>query len=62
MLSHMEETEVSCPFCGETITILVDPSVADQTYIEDCSVCCRPIEFHVRSEDGQLQEVEIVRS
>ncbi|MEQ8314337.1 MAG: CPXCG motif-containing cysteine-rich protein [Gammaproteobacteria bacterium] len=36
-----------CPYCGEPIELLVDRSVATQQYIEDCSVCCRPIEISV---------------
>jgi len=36
-----------CPYCGEHFTVLVDCSVPEQQYIEDCEVCCRPIEFHV---------------
>ena len=36
------EKLITCPFCWETITILVDPSES-QTYTEDCFVCCRPI-------------------
>ncbi|MEQ8486802.1 MAG: CPXCG motif-containing cysteine-rich protein [Pseudomonadales bacterium] len=39
--------DVGCPYCGEPITVLVDPSVADQQYVEDCSVCCRPISLTV---------------
>lgn len=35
--------ETACPYCGETIELLVDPSAGGQQYIEDCSVCCRPI-------------------
>ena len=35
--------DISCPYCGELINILVDPSMAEQNYIEDCQVCCRPI-------------------
>jgi len=34
---------VTCPYCGENIELLVDDSVAEQDYYEDCSVCCRPI-------------------
>ena len=35
--------------------MLLDPQDADQDYIEDCQVCCRPIEFHVsESTDGSL--------
>ncbi|MBY0471566.1 CPXCG motif-containing cysteine-rich protein [bacterium] len=42
-----EESSIECPFCGEEITILVDVSVRRQNYIEDCSVCCRPIQLEV---------------
>ena len=34
---------VYCPYCGENIELLVDMSVEHQEYVEDCSVCCRPI-------------------
>ena len=39
---HLHEKQITCPFCWESITILVDPSES-QTYTEDCFVCCRPI-------------------
>lgn len=35
--------EVYCPYCGEIIEIILDLSVEHQEYVEDCSVCCRPI-------------------
>ena len=35
--------EVLCPYCGELITLMLDLSVEEQSYIEDCSVCCQPI-------------------
>lgn len=46
---HLEQVErdIACPYCGETITVLIDNSVPYQEYIEDCQVCCRPIEFVV---------------
>ena len=40
------EKRIGCPYCGETITIVIDESVPEQTYIEDCQVCCRPIVVH----------------
>lgn len=44
---------VQCPFCGESSEVLIDPSVTRQEYIEDCQICCRPIQFHVLlTEDG----------
>ena len=35
--------DISCPYCGETITLVIDDSAGAQRYIEDCHVCCRPI-------------------
>ncbi|MEM8499028.1 MAG: CPXCG motif-containing cysteine-rich protein [Pseudomonadota bacterium] len=45
------EQRTQCPYCGETITVLIDDSIEQQDYIEDCQVCCRPIELTV-SVDG----------
>ncbi len=42
-VSDLLETQISCPYCGEALTVLVDPSEVGQEYIEDCQVCCRPI-------------------
>ena len=42
---------VQCPYCGETIEVLIDESAGDQQYIEDCSVCCRPIGIAVSVDD-----------
>ncbi len=44
----IQETDISCPYCGEVISVLLDGSVDAQEYIEDCQVCCCPIVFHVR--------------
>jgi hypothetical protein len=46
-MPELTEKPISCPYCGETITILVDDSLPEQEYIEDCQVCCRPIALHV---------------
>lgn len=39
----LQETDIACPYCGENNTLTVDDSAGDQQYIEDCTVCCRPI-------------------
>lgn len=36
-----------CPYCGESIELVVDTSISAQEYIEDCQVCCRPITVSV---------------
>ena len=51
----LPSTSIQCPYCGESITVLVDDSAGDQHYIEDCQVCCRPISIQVTVEDGQWQ-------
>lgn len=47
MMNELQEHSVQCPYCGEAIDILIDCSVPQQSYIEDCQVCCRPIIFNV---------------
>jgi hypothetical protein len=55
-MNQLQENDIGCPYCGETITILIDESVESQQYIEDCQVCCRPIEVVVYiSPDGDSQ-------
>lgn len=39
----LEELTANCPYCGETIELLIDITGGDQHYFEDCQVCCRPI-------------------
>ena len=46
-VNYQEEALVNCPYCGEAIVLLIDPSVSHQSYIEDCEVCCRPIVIEV---------------
>jgi|TARA_B110000459_G_C16263859_1_gene338993 hypothetical protein len=41
----MEEHFFQCPYCWEEISMLLEPSNTEQQYIEDCEVCCRPIQI-----------------
>ncbi|EMY80354.1 CPXCG motif-containing cysteine-rich protein [Psychroflexus gondwanensis] len=52
----MFEHHFQCPYCWEDISMLLDPSVRQQTYVEDCEVCCNPIEVTTRFEAEELQE------
>jgi transcription elongation factor Elf1 len=51
--------ELNCPHCGEPITLFVDLSVESQSYIEDCSVCCRPMQVSYSAEGGELQSIGV---
>lgn len=60
-MSSLDPVEIECPYCGETIELLIDTSVGDQEYIEDCQVCCRPISIVVSIDPDGLPEVEVRR-
>ena len=64
MESHVNEIEYFfyCPYCGERISMLVDLNVNKQLYIEDCEVCCRPIEINFEAVDGKIESWEASRS
>lgn len=49
-----EEHFFQCPYCWEEISMILDASIPSQTYIEDCEVCCNPIEVSPSFEDGVL--------
>ncbi|WIO74612.1 CPXCG motif-containing cysteine-rich protein [Porticoccaceae bacterium LTM1] len=42
-MKALEEHSISCPYCGESIEIIVSADEVSSEYIEDCQVCCRPI-------------------
>jgi transcription elongation factor Elf1 len=50
----MHEHVFTCPYCWQQISMLLDLSVTQQTYIEDCEVCCRPIRVQYRAEAGAI--------
>ena len=48
----------ACPHCGERISMLLDLSAGSQHYIEDCEVCCNPIEISYLTEDERITSFE----
>lgn len=43
-----------CPYCGEQISMVLDLSVRRQTYVEDCEVCCNPIQVSYTVQDDSI--------
>ncbi|MGH8126482.1 MAG: CPXCG motif-containing cysteine-rich protein [Rhodanobacteraceae bacterium] len=43
----LESIPVVCPYCGESIELSVDASAGSTAYIEDCPVCCQPMQVDV---------------
>jgi hypothetical protein len=46
--------EVECPYCGETFDVRVDPGEEGQSLVQDCQVCCKPVQLSVDIEDGEI--------
>ena len=55
----LQSSTIQCPYCGEEIEILVDCSVQNQEYIEDCDVCCRPIVISAEVAEGELESLDV---
>ena len=54
----IETIAIHCPYFGESYETIVDLSAGSQRYIEDCAVCCRPIEIMLQvGDDGELIDV-----
>ncbi|MEM1257552.1 MAG: CPXCG motif-containing cysteine-rich protein [Bacteroidota bacterium] len=55
MLEHFFQ----CPYCWEEISVLLDPSIPSQSYVEDCEVCCNPMEIILNFQDQELVDFSI---
>jgi sarcosine oxidase delta subunit len=56
------EISVDCPYCGERLELSVDESGgASQKYVEDCAVCCQPMEVFVSVDDDDECSVAVQR-
>lgn len=55
----ISERRLQCPFCAESISVLVDTSAGSQSYIEDCQVCCQPMQITINADDGELYELQV---
>jgi transcription elongation factor Elf1 len=49
-----EEYFFMCPYCWQEISMLLDLSINEQSYVEDCEICCNPIEISYVVEDEML--------
>ena len=59
MSSAVVERKVSCPFCGEPISVLLDLSGGNQSYVEDCQVCCRPMLLSFEVSDDEFTNLKV---
>lgn len=59
MSDLLSEQRLQCPFCAESISVLVDTSAGSLSYIEDCQVCCQPMQITIAADDGELHELRV---
>ena len=81
MTEWISERRICCPFCGQSMTVVIDGSVIDgsvidgsvfdgsagsQSYIEDCEICCQPMQISVHvsveTDDAAMLVVEVDRA
>jgi len=55
----MIEHFFDCPHCWETQLKMIDPSVDEQNFIEDCEVCCNPISFNLKISDNMVVQSDV---
>jgi Cysteine-rich CPXCG len=63
LLQSTEFVAIQCPYCGERFETAVDLSAGSFSYVEDCQVCCQPIELAGEVDDtGALAGVAANRT
>lgn len=61
----LTEQSIDCPYCGEVISILIDHDNLPASYIEDCQVCCQPIQINISidrdASEGAIAVIDVHR-
>ncbi|HIP01883.1 MAG TPA: CPXCG motif-containing cysteine-rich protein [Campylobacterales bacterium] len=56
MLEHF----FTCPYCWEQISMLLDSDMSGEIYVEDCQVCCNPIQIKFKIVEDKLVSFEAI--
>ncbi|GAA3648123.1 CPXCG motif-containing cysteine-rich protein [Flavivirga jejuensis] len=56
----MIEHFFTCPYCWKTISMLIDTSIIKQSYIEDCEVCCNPMQISAQFLNSELIDFQVI--
>ena len=59
MNDSLIERRIRCPFCAEAMSILVDLSAGDQSYIEDCQICCQPMQISFQTDGETIAALQV---
>ena len=55
----MIEHYFDCPHCWENQLKLIDASITNQSFIEDCETCCNPLEFHIDVRNNVIESFDV---
>jgi transcription elongation factor Elf1 len=55
----MIEHYFNCPHCWQNQLKIIDSSVGEQSFIEDCEVCCNPLEFNLSVENNFIESFSV---
>ena len=58
-LDPVVEHRFRCPYCWEEITMVFDLTAEEQTYVEDCEVCCNPISLRFSVRNGMVVYLDV---
>lgn len=50
---------IGCPYCAESMSIVIDLSAGSQSYIEDCQICCQPMQIGFEVDDEELVNLKV---
>lgn len=62
MHGDLHERRIYCPFCGEPMFIVLDPSAGGQSYVEDCQICCQPMQISYEADGDDLYGLSVERA
>ncbi|MFK7887406.1 MAG: CPXCG motif-containing cysteine-rich protein [Gammaproteobacteria bacterium] len=60
MTGQLEERNTTCPHCWEPHPLFIDVSSGTATYVEDCTVCCHPMEITITISGDQIDDISVV--
>ena len=55
----MIEYFFNCPHCWQNQIKVIDPSIEVQNFIEDCEICCNPLEFKIKLENDFIESFSV---
>ena len=58
-MTLLHSHSIQCPYCGQIIDIVIDGSIAQQEYVEDCTVCCHPIVLRIHADQDENISIDV---